>query len=57
MAALGHDLPEMPYCPLVPKGVTATVTPVGAAFAVAVRSEDPDRANEVLRRARMLVAP
>jgi hypothetical protein len=56
-AALGHDVPEMPYCPLVPKGVTATVTPTPAGFAIAVRSEDIETANEVLRRARMLVTP
>jgi hypothetical protein len=56
-AALGHEVPEMPYCPLVPRGVTATVTPTSTGFAVAVRSDDVDTANEVLRRARMLVAP
>jgi hypothetical protein len=56
-AALGHQVPEMPYCPLVPKGVTATVTTSSTGFAVAVQSDDVDTANEVLRRARILVAP
>jgi hypothetical protein len=54
-AALGHQVPEMPYCPLVPKGVTATVTPAGAGFAVGVRSDDTETANDVLRRAQSLV--
>jgi hypothetical protein len=56
-AALGHESPEMPYCPLVPKGVTATVAPTSTGFAVAVQSDDVNTANDVLRRARMLVAP
>jgi hypothetical protein len=55
-AALGHDVPEMPDCPLVPKGVAATVKATDAGFAVAVRSEDSSTAAEVLRRARSLVA-
>ena len=56
-AALGHDVPEMPYCPLVPRGVTATVSPAPAGFAVAVASDDVGTATEVLRRARTLVTP
>ncbi len=55
-AALGHEVPEMPNCPLVPKNVTAQVTATSTGFAVAVRSDDVDTAREVLRRARMLVA-
>lgn len=54
-AALGHEVPEMSYCPLVPKGVTAIVKPTSAGFAVEVRADDIDTANEVLRRSRMLV--
>ncbi len=53
-AALGHDVPEMPYCPLVPKDVTASVTPTANGFAVAVRANDAATANEVLRRSRQL---
>ena len=54
-AALGHDVPEMAYCPLVPKGVTARVTGTDTGFAVAIRSDDPQTAQEILRRARVLV--
>ena len=56
-AALGHEVPEMPYCPLVPKGVDATVTATSTGFAVAVGSENFDTASEVVRRARTLVGP
>ena len=37
-AALGHDVPEMPDCPLVPKGASAQVASTGAGFSVAIRS-------------------
>jgi hypothetical protein len=55
-AALGHNLPEMPDCPLVPNGAAATVTPTDAGFAVAIRSDDATVAHEILRRAQSLVA-
>lgn len=55
-AALGHDVPEMASCPLVPKNVTARVSATSTGFAVAVRSDDTDTAHEVLRRAQGLVA-
>lgn len=55
-AALGHDVPEMPFCPLVPKNVTARVTATNTGFAVAVRSDDTDTAREILKRAQGLVA-
>ena len=51
-AALGHVAPEMPSCPLVPKGVEAHVTSTGDGFAIAIRSDDPAVAKEVLDRAR-----
>lgn len=53
-AALGHDVPEMPYCPLVPKDVTATVKEARGGFAIEVRSDDPDVAQEIWRRAQGL---
>lgn len=56
-AALGHDVPEMPDCPLVPMGVTAHVRSEGDEFAVDIRGETNEAADEVLRRARSLVAP
>jgi hypothetical protein len=54
-AALGHVVPEMPYCPLVPKGVHATVSSVHGGFAVAIRADDGEGAQEVLRRAEALI--
>lgn len=56
-AALGHDAPEMPWCPLVPKGVWATVLPADGSFAVYIRSTDPAAAQEILRRSRLLMNP
>jgi hypothetical protein len=55
-AALGHDVPEMPYCPLVPKGVAAKVSATASGFAIAVRSDDSDTAKEIRGRAQGLVA-
>ncbi len=55
-SALGHDVPEMPSCPLVPKDVTATVSATNAGFGVAIRAENAETANEVLRRAHALVS-
>ncbi len=53
-ASLGHVAPEMPNCPLVPKGVTARVTSTGNGFAVAIRSNEDEAAKEILARARRL---
>lgn len=53
-AALGHDVPEMPYCPLVPNNVSARVSPTHGGFAVAIRSDDPVVAAEILHRAQRL---
>jgi hypothetical protein len=54
-AALGHDVPEMAYCPLVSKNVTATVIAKHAGFAVEVTSTDADTARAILQRAQALV--
>jgi hypothetical protein len=40
-AALGHVVPEMPDCPLIPNGVEAHVRSVGNGFAVEIKSNDP----------------
>lgn len=56
-SVLGHVDPTMPDCPLVPRGVTASVTSTGSGFAVAIRSDDPEVAKEILRRARALIEP
>ena len=53
--ALGHDVPEMPYCPLVPMGAVAQVTATSRGFVVAIRSSDAAAAAEIWRRARLLV--
>jgi hypothetical protein len=54
-AALGHDVPEMPNCPLVPHGVTATVSATDTGFAVALRADTEEAANEIMRRVQGLV--
>lgn len=54
-AALGHIVPEMPDCPLVPRGVQARVRSIGNGFAVEIRSDDSDTAREILARAQRLV--
>jgi len=56
-AAMGHDAPDMAFCPLATKGVTATVSPTRDGFAVAIRASDPTTASEVVRRAQALRAP
>jgi hypothetical protein len=54
-AALGHDLSEMPYCPLVPNGVTAQVQQTESGHVVVeVRSDEPQVAQEVWNRAAQL---
>lgn len=55
-AALGYRMPEMAYCPLVLKGVSARVTPArGGGFAVSIVAEGENTAGEVWRRAQSLV--
>jgi hypothetical protein len=53
-AALGHVVPEMSDCPLVPKDVTAYVRPTETGVAVEIRSDNPRSAVEVLTRAERL---
>lgn len=53
-AALGHDVTEMPSCPLVPKGARGSVTATSNGFAVAIRGEDQAGTREILRRAETL---
>lgn len=55
-ASLGHEMPEMPYCPLVPRGASARVSSVGNGFAVAIRGDDEASVAEVRRRAAALVS-
>lgn len=54
-ACLENSASEMAYCPLVLKNVKATVNPSSdGLFAIAVRSEDPSIAQEILKRAQAL---
>lgn len=53
--ALGHDVPEMSYCPLVPRGATATVEVIPRGYVVEIRSDDPAGAQEIARRATALL--
>ncbi len=55
-AAVGHDMPEMAECPLVPNGAQAKVRSVGDGFAVDVRADEPKAAAEIWRRAQELSA-
>jgi hypothetical protein len=53
-ASLGNVVPEMPTCPLVPKGAVARVTSTGDGFAVAIRAEDQATSKDILERAQRL---
>jgi hypothetical protein len=55
-SAVGHDMPEMGYCPLVLKNVKAKVSSTGTGFAVAVTSDNPETVKEIIKRAKALVA-
>jgi hypothetical protein len=50
-------MPEMSYCPLVLKNVSAKVSSTGSGFAVDVTSDDQDTVKEIIRRANALVTP
>lgn len=53
-AAVGHDMPEMSYCPLMPNGVKAKVTSVGNGFAVNLSADDAATVAEIQKRAQAL---
>lgn len=55
-AALGHEVPQLPYCLLVPKGVRATASAVPDGFAVTIVTNDKAAAEELFRRADALTA-
>jgi hypothetical protein len=52
--ALGNDVPEMAYCPLTLKGVSATVKSASDGFAVDITAQNDATAREILRRAEAL---
>ena len=52
----GHDVPEMPNCPLVPLGAQAVVRSAeDGGLVVDIRSDEPDAARDILGRAQRLV--
>lgn len=53
-AALGHKVPEMPYCPLVPRDVTAVVGTFKDGFVIRVTSSDDKVAAELWERAQLI---
>lgn len=53
--AMGHDVPEMSYCPLVPRGAWATVEVIPHGYIVEIRSDDAAGAREIARRATALM--
>ena len=55
-AALGHAVPEMNDCPLVPRGVAARVRQGGDSLAVEIRASDAATAQEIQRRGERLLA-
>jgi hypothetical protein len=55
-AAVGHDLPEMAYCPLVPNGAKAKVTSAGNGFAVNVFADNAATIAQIKQRAGLLAS-
>lgn len=55
-AALGHVVPEMPDCPLVPRGAVAQVTTIGDALRVEIRGSDLAVVRDIVARAERLVS-
>ena len=51
-ASVGHVMPEMAYCPLVVKGVEASVTETEAGLALEITSDDRAVADGIVRRVR-----
>ena len=51
-AALGFVVPEMPYCPLVAKGVKAEVSDAGSGIVVKIWSDDAEGAKTIVARAK-----
>jgi hypothetical protein len=55
-SVLGHNLPEMPDCPLVPNGAKARVLSTAQGLAVEVRADDQAAATDIVARAERLKA-
>ena len=54
-AAMGHQMPEMEYCPLALNNVSAKVSSTGSGFAVSIKSKDPATVLEIVKRSEALV--
>jgi len=52
--AMGHDVPSMAYCPLVPRGAIAKVSAWGDGYLIEVRSTDERGSAEIAHRAQAL---
>jgi hypothetical protein len=53
--ALGHDIPELAYDPLVPRDTKAVVWTVPHGYMIEVRSDVPESGREIARRALALM--
>jgi hypothetical protein len=53
-AALGHQVPEMDACPLVPKGARAKVAKTADGFSVTIDADSPDGQKEIVARGKKL---
>lgn len=56
-AVLGHDIPEMAYCPLAVRGVTAHVRVEHGGYAVALRADEQDSINAIRERVDAITRP
>jgi hypothetical protein len=54
---LGDDIADRNSSPLAPRGATATVTALPHGYVIDVRSNDPEAAKEIVRRAMALRPP
>lgn len=53
-AALGHQVPEMTSCPLVPKGARAKVAKTSDGFAVTIDADTADAQKDIVTRGKSL---
>lgn len=56
-AALGHDMPEMAFCPLALRDITAQVGAADGGIGVTIRSADTAIVMQIRERANGLLAP
>lgn len=56
-AVLGHDAPEMAYCPLAVRGVTAHVSSEHGGHAVALRADEQESINAIRERVDAIMRP